>query len=77
MPQIVLTIIGLIQAAIQAAPQAIEVINNARATINALFTGKIITAEQQKQLHDHVDKLCEAALTLSTPPAWTVEPDPE
>ena len=77
MPAIVFKIIELIRAAISAAPQAIEVIQGARATIDALFTAKLITVEQQKRLHDHVDKLCEAALTLSTPPAWEVQPDPE
>ena len=77
MPAFVLTIISLIQAAIKAAPQAISVIKYARETIDALFTGKLITVEQQDQLHEHVDKLCEAALTLELPPAWAVEPDPE
>jgi hypothetical protein len=77
MPQIVLTIIELIRAAISAAPQVIEVVQGARATIDALFTGKIITVEQQDKLHQHVNDLLDAALTGETPPEFNVEPDPE
>lgn len=77
MPAIVITIIGLIQAAIKWAPTAIEVVKRAKETIDMLFTSKMITAEQQDRLHAHVDAICEAVESGETPPEFTVEPDPQ
>ena len=66
-----------ILAAIQAAPQVVEVITSAKNFISALAGAKVFTPEQQAALHSWVD--AQAAMIASgiTPPAWTVEPDPK
>lgn len=69
-------ILGGIQAAIQAFPKVKEIVTEAKDFFTGL-TGKVITVEQQKQLHDHIDELSAAAQAGKIAPAWTVEADPE
>lgn len=76
MPPIALLIIQGIQLAIKEAPQAIELVNKGKEFISALMGAKVITVEQQRDLHDHIDKVSEAALNGDVPPAWGVEADP-
>lgn len=68
---------GLV-AAMNAAPQVIEVIDSAKNLIAALFKAGVINIEQQNSLHDYVD--AHAALIASgvivPSSAWTVEPNP-
>lgn len=68
-----------ILAAINAAPQVLEVISSAKQLIDSLVTGKVISTEQQTALRAYVD--AHAALLASgiTVPssAWAVEPDPK
>ena len=65
-----------ILAAVQAAPQIAEVIKAGKDLISALFTAKVITAEEQQALHDYVDAHAAATALGIVPPAWQVEPDP-
>lgn len=66
-----------ITAAIQAAPQVMEIVEKGKALIGSLVSGDIITTEQQDQLHARVDVVTEAAKRGEKPPAWEVEPDPD
>ena len=66
-----------ILAAIQAAPQVAEIITSAKALISALFTAKVITAEQQAALHVWVDNQAALAISGIVPPSWQVQEDPK
>lgn len=65
-----------ILAAIDAAPGVIEVVEKAKALITALFTAKVINADQQNILHATVDNRAATWLSGLRPPHWTVEPNP-
>lgn len=68
--------VQLIHALIAAEPQIVEGVKKGKALIEALFTSKLINAEQQAALHNHVDGLGQLAEAGIPPLAWTVEPDP-
>jgi hypothetical protein len=75
MPPANLIIQGVL-AAIQAAPQVIEVVTSAKNFIASLVGAKVISVAQQDAVHafaDAQEKLLESGYV---PPAWTVEPDP-
>jgi hypothetical protein len=76
MPALPIILAG-IQAAIGAAPAVVEVIKSAKDLITSLFTAGLITADQQNALHAWVDAHSALVKAGLTPPAWTVEPDPE
>lgn len=66
-----------IQAAIALAPRVAEIAKAGKDMIDALFTAKVITKEQQDALHRFVDNQSELAALGIVPPSWQVEPDPE
>lgn len=66
-----------IKAAIAAAPKVFEVVVAAKEWIGALFSGGLITKEQQDRIHAEVDAICVAAIRGEELPHWTVEADPE
>lgn len=69
-------ILAGIQAAINAAPQVIGIVNSAKALFVSLFEAGLITVEQQKAIHDHIDSIVAMAKLGIVPPHWQVEPDP-
>lgn len=71
-----LVIQGL-QAAISAAPGIAKVVTGAKDLIAGLFEGKVITAEQQTVLHDHVDSIVAMSKAGLLPSNWQVRPDPK
>lgn len=73
---VIFAILQGLQAAIAAAPLAIEIVEKAKALIDSLFTAKLITAAQQNALHLEVDAYAAMAAAGIVPLAWTVEPDP-
>lgn len=77
MPPLVFLILNGLTAAIQAAPQVVEIVEKGKALFGALVSADIITKEQQDHLHKRVDLITEAAKRGEKPPAWDVEPDPE
>lgn len=70
-------IMGGIQAAIQAAPGVIDVVNKAKALIASLFTAKLITKDVQDALFAQVDAIAALVSAGIVPPAWQVQPDPQ
>lgn len=64
------------QAAITAAPQVAELVTKAKEYITALFTAGLITIEQQKVLHDHIDSIAALAKAGLLGSHWDVEGDP-
>lgn len=78
MPAIVLTIIGLLQAAANSENVANvkKVYENARRLFAMLFAGGIITSAVQKELMDWSEEHEAAVLSGKIPPEFTVEPDP-
>ncbi len=72
----ILLIIQAIQAAIAAAPGVVDLVEKAKTFIDGLFTAKLITADQQTAMKNHVDSLQALALAGIVPPHWKVEPDP-
>ena len=72
----ILLVIQGINAALAAAPGAIEVITKAKELITALFTAKAITKEQQDAIHIQVDATAALVSAGIVPIAWQVEPDP-
>ena len=74
---LIFTILQGLQAAITAAPLALDVVKQAKALISSLFTAELITAEQQAALHLQVDAYAALAAANIVPPHWQVEPDPE
>lgn len=69
-------IVSLLQGLISNAPQIYKAAADAVAFVEALFSAKLITADQQNALHDHVDAIILARLKGEPPPHWQVEPDP-
>ena len=65
-----------VQAAIQAAPQVIALVESGKNMITALFTAKLITAEQQSVLHAHIDSISAMAKAGIVPAHWQVQADP-
>lgn len=76
-PPIVLAIVSTIQAAIKYAPTAIALFKVIRDNVTMLFQKKLITKEQQDQLHTWVDAICAQAEAGKIPASWQVEADPE
>lgn len=69
-------IIQIVQAAIAAAPSAVDIVAKGKAMIDALFTAQLITKAQQDATHAHLDSLQALALSGIIPPHWQVQPDP-
>ena len=65
-----------ILAAIQAAPQVVEVITSAKNLISSLVTAKVIPTAQQDVLHAWVDNQAALAVAGIVLPSWQVQPDP-
>lgn len=78
MPTIVLTIIGLLQAATnqENVANVKKVYENARRLFAMLFAGGIITAAVQKEIMDWSEAHEAAVLAGEVPPEFTVDPDP-
>ena len=77
MPPLILTIIGLVQAAISYAPQAVELFQKARSTMQMLFTSNLITKAQQDELMKWWLKVEASVESGKVPPQFLVENDPE
>ena len=77
MPPIVISIVSIIQLVASFAPQATEIYNRARSLFDTLFSGGIITAEQQAALKAWADAHELATLNGDTPPELLVEKDPD
>lgn len=75
-PATILLIVQGIQAAISAAPAAVEIVAKAKEFISALFSANAITKAQQDALHAHIDSLQALALAGVVPSHWQVQPDP-
>lgn len=71
-----LAIMAAIQGAIAIAPDVIKVAAAAKDFISALFSGGVITKEEQDSMHSRVTALCVARLKGELPPHWAIEPDP-
>lgn len=72
----ILAIMAGIEAAIAAAPKAIEVAQKGKELITSLFNAGVIPASTQDVLHARVDLVQEAFLAGNIPPELTVEADP-
>ena len=66
-----------IQGAIAIAPDVIEAAAAARQFIAALFSAKVLTADEQNTLFGRITELCAARIRGELPPHWKVEPDPK
>lgn len=75
-PATILLIVQGIQAAIQAAPMVVGIVNSAKAYIASLFEAGLISKAQQDAIHAHVDAIAASAASGQTPPEFTVEADP-
>ena len=75
-PALLLMIIQGVQAAISAAPGVIEVATKAKELIQALFTAKLITKQQQDATFLYIDAHAAMVMAGITLPHWMVEPDP-
>jgi hypothetical protein len=71
-----LLLLQVLQAAISAAPQAIDIATKGKDLIDSLFTAKLITVEQQNALKNHVDSMMALAVAGIVPDWWKVQPDP-
>ena len=76
MPPLIPIVIAGIEAAIQAAPGIIDVVEKGKALIASLFGAGIISADQQNTLHAHIDQHAADVAAGKEPVSWTVEPDP-
>jgi hypothetical protein len=76
MPPIVLTIISIVNLALTYAPQAEKVYDEAKQLIAMLFSGGIITADQQATLMGWADAHQAATLAGTKPPELLIDPDP-
>jgi len=73
----ILAIIKFVQLGIAAAPVVEKAVLDAKIFINNLFLARLITAEQQDNLHAHVDDVGTLfAAGRDLPTHWTVQPDP-
>lgn len=77
MPPLILKIIAIISLVTKAGPALAEVYENARKLFATMFSGGLITAEQQATLMTWADEHEAAVLSGEIPPALQVEPDPE
>jgi len=76
MPLIITQILAGLQAAIAATPDVIKTVQSAKALIDGLLEGKVITVAQQQALHAHIDSIAALAKTGVFPAHWQVEADP-
>ncbi len=67
---------GMIQLALQYAPQAAKVYEEARALIQRLFLGGIIDAATQTMWMDWANAHEAAVLAGQKPPELVIDPDP-
>jgi hypothetical protein len=67
-------IVDAIQLGIAYAPQAIVLVEKAKAYIEELFRQDLIAAVHQNQINDHLDAVTEAFANGARPPQFTVEP---
>lgn len=67
---------GFITLALQYAPQAAGVYDQARELIKLWFDGEVITYEQQRKLMDWADNHQEDTLAGRIPPELQIDPDP-
>lgn len=74
--EIVSSIISLVQLAISAAPSVEAAVTAAKNTIAALFKAGVITKDVQDSTHAYIDAYAAAVVAGTTPPEFTVEPDP-
>ncbi len=76
-PAAILATIKYVQLAIAAAPDVIKAAQDAKNFITQLFLAKLITADQQNQLHSHVDAVLAVFVDgQNIPSNWKVEADP-
>lgn len=76
-PATILLLIQGIEAAIAAAPKAMDVITKAKDFITAMFTAGAISKAQQDALHLRIDSMQALALAGVIPDHWQVQPDPQ
>lgn len=76
MPPIVLTVLGIVQLAVKAAPEVAKVYAELRKLIAMWFGGGIITIEQQRVLNNWSNNHEAETLAGNVPPELQVEPDP-
>lgn len=74
MPAIALQVISFVQLALQAAPAAKGLYDEAKKTITSLFEGGLISAAQQNALMSWADAHQVATLAGEVPPEFQVEP---
>jgi hypothetical protein len=77
LPSWILTAVSLVEMAVKAAPDAITIVNQARAFFGSLFSAGQISVEQQTAVSARLEAITQAVLRGEVPPAWQVEPDPE
>lgn len=70
-------ILSAITAAISAAPQAVELVENGKALFGTLFNNGLITKDIQDKLNEHIEAHAEAVSNDKVPPGWEVDADPE
>jgi hypothetical protein len=73
----ILLIVQGFQAAIAAAPQAIELVKQAKEFFTTLFSKGLITKETQDRVHARMDEWVACLTSGTVPPEFTVEPDPQ
>lgn len=69
-------ILAAIQAALAASSAAPEIVAACKNLVDALFTKKLISVEQQSALNGQVDAWAALVRAGIVPPAWQVQPDP-
>jgi len=77
MPPLVLTVIGIINLVIKSAPEIKKVYDSFHSFVNMLFSGGIITVDQQKALMDWANTHQAAVLAGKVPPEFMVESNPK
>lgn len=75
-PAVILQLIGAFQAAIGAAPQVIELVQQAKAFFKTLFDKGLITKQQQDAISSQVDAIAAMSRAGIVPDSWKVEPNP-
>lgn len=76
-PALLLTILGVFQAAITAAPKILAIVEQAKAFFAGLFAKGVITKEQQIACAMQLDAHAAMVNAGIVPPPWQVEPDPD
>lgn len=71
-----IVVLQIVNAILASSPKIIETVGNVKALLDALFTAKLITADQQNALMAHVDAQAALAQAGVVPDHWQVEPDP-